>query len=202
MILIRSKEQYQNCSCQQEPRDKAFTIDRLANLANAKTTLLDSSSDFVGNSAGVGSDKIAGANGASNVTSFGQVTAVISGGSETRVSTRSDRGEGNKFALLGSDFERPLSVDSLNTSERNLNASQQVVQQNTLVSDFHAGSPEQEVAAEPQPAGQDHTLNQSIGSEFDNAERERQQQNSAKDNGQVFAEAGSKSHIDMTLGGK
>lgn len=58
MILIRSKEQYQNCSCQQEPKDEAFTVERLSNLAGTQSGLLEPSSDFVGDSSGVGSNEI------------------------------------------------------------------------------------------------------------------------------------------------
>lgn len=202
MILIRSKEQYQNCSCQQQPKDEAFTVERLSNLAGAETTLLESSSEFVGNSAGVGSDEIARANSARNITRLGQVASIISGSSEAGMSTGRNRGEGNISALLGIDFERPLSIDSLNVAQRNLNAVQQVVQHNAAISDFNTGSPQQQVAAKPQPAGQDGAFQQTIGSEFDEAERERQQQNRAKAEGQIFAEAGSKSHTAMTLGGK
>lgn len=202
MILIRSKEQYQNCSCQQEPKDEAFTVERLSNLAGTQSGLLEPSSDFVGDSSGVGSNEITGADSASNITGFGKVASIVSGGSEAGVATGSNRGEGNVYALLGSNFERPLGVDSLNISERNFDAVKQVVQHNTAVSDFHVGAPEQEIAAVPQPGGHHHTLQQTTGSKFDNAERERQQQNRTEADGQIFAEAGSKSHTAMTLGGK
>lgn len=202
MILIRSKEQYQNCSCQQEPKDEAFTVERLSNLASSQSASLKSSSDFVGDSSGVGSNEITGPDSTSDVSGFGQVASVIPGGSEAGVSSGSNRGERNVFSLLGSNFERPLGVDSLNVSERNLDSVQQVIQDNTLVGDFHAGSPKQEKAAVPQPASQDSTFQQSTDSKLDNAERQRQQQNRSEANGQIRAEAGSKSHTAMTLGGK
>lgn len=202
MILIRSKEQYQNCSCQQEPKDEAFSVERLSNLAAAEAALLKPSSDFVGNSAGIGSDKITGSNGAGDVTGFGKVASIISGGSESGVAARSNRGEGNESSLLGSDFQSPLSVDPLDASKRNLNSSEQIVENHRLISDFHTRTPEQQEAAEPKPTSQDGTFQQARSAELDNAKSERQQQDSAKDNAQVSAEAGSKSHIAMTLGGK
>ena len=202
MILIRSKEQYQNCSCQQEPKDEAFTVERLSNLTGTESSLLEPSSDFVGDSSGVGSNEITGADSTSNISGFGKVASFVSGGSEAGVATGSNRGEGNVPALLGGNFERPLGVDSLNISERNFDSVKQVIQHNTVVSDFHVGSPEQEIAAVPQPGSHQRTLQQTTGSEFDQAQRERQQQNRAKADGQIFAEAGSKSHTAMTLGGK
>lgn len=202
MILIRSKEQYQNCSCQQEPKDEAFTVERLSNLAGTQSTLLESSSDFVSDSAGVRSNEIAGADSASNITGFGQVASIIPGGSEAGVPTGSNRREGNVSSLLGNDFERPLGVDSLNVSERNLDAVQQVIEHDTSVGDFHVGSPEQEITAVPKPASQDRTFKQTTGSKLNDAERQRQQQNRTEADGQIFAEARSKSHTAMTLGGK
>lgn len=202
MILIRSKEQYQNCSCQQEPKDEAFTVERLSNLAGPQSGLLKPSSDFVGASSGVGSNEITGADSASNITGFGKVASIVSGGSEAGVATGSNRGEGNEPALIGSNFERPLGVDSLNISERNFDAVKHVVQHNTAVSDFHVGAPEQEIAAVPQPGGHRRTFQQTTVSKLDNAERERQQQNRTETDGQIFSEAGPKSHTAMTLGGK
>lgn len=202
MILIRSKEQYQNCSCQQEPKDEAFSVERLSNLAAAESALLKPSSDFVGNSAGIGSDKITGSNGAGDVASFGQVASIISGGSESGVAARRNSGEGNESSLLSSDFQSPLSVDSLDAAKRNLNSSEQIVENHSLIRDFHTRTPEQQETAEPKPASQDGTFQQARSAELDNAKSERQQQDSAKDNAQVSAEAGSKSHIAMTLGGK
>lgn len=202
MILIRSKEQYQNCSCQQEPKDEAFTVERLSNLAGTQSGLLEPSSDFVGDSPRVRSNEITGADRPSNITGFGKVASIVSGGSEAGVATRSNRGEGNESALLGSNFERPLGVDSLNISKRNLDAVKQVVQHNTAVSDFHVGAPEQKIAAVPQPGSHHRTLQQTTGSKFDNAEREREQQNRTEADGQIFSEAGPKSHTAMTLGGK
>lgn len=202
MILIRSKEQYKDCSCQQEPKDEAFSVERLANLAAGESSLLKPSSDFVGNSAGIGSDKITGSNGAGDVAGFGQVASIISGSSESSVAARGNRGEGNESSLLGSDFQSPLSVDSLDAAKRNLDSSEQIVKNHSLISDFHTRTPEQQEAAEPKPASQDGTFQQARSAELDKAESERQQQDSAKNNAQVSTEAGSKSHIAMTLGGK
>lgn len=202
MILIRSKEQYQNCSCQQEPKDQAFTVERLSNLTGTQARSLEPSPDFVGDSSGVGSNEITWADSASNITGFGKVASFVSGSSEAGVASGSNRGEGNESSLLGGNFERPLGVDSLNISERYFDSVEQVIQHNTAVSDFHVGSPEQENAAVPQPGSHHRTFEQTTGSKFDNAERERQQQNCAEADGQILAEAGSKSHTAMTLGGK
>lgn len=201
MILIRSKDEYQNCSCQQEPKDEAFTVERLSNLAGLKTSLLEPSSDLVSRGAGVGSDEVTGTDSASDVASFGKVATVIPGGSEAGVSAGSDGGERNKPSLLGRDLQSPLRVDSLNIAKRNLDSSDHIVKHNAVISDLNTGSPEQEVAAEPQPSGQAGAFNQASKFKFNKAQGQSQKQNNAKQDGQVFAETGSKFHVNKTLGG-
>lgn len=202
MILIRSKEQYQNCSCQQQPQDQAFTVERLADLAADQVFALKPSSDFVGHSARVGSDEVAGSHSPSNVAGFGQVTAIIPSSGETGVPSGGDSREGDKASLLGSDFERPFGVDSLNVPKRDLDAPEQVIQNDAPVSDLDAGSPEQEKTAKPEPHRQQRTLEQTNHTELQAAEQQSQQQGRTKTNGQILTETGSKSHTAMTLRGK
>ncbi len=202
MILIRSKEQYQNCSCQQQPKDEAFTVERLSNLASFQTGSLEPSSNLVGSSAGIGSNQITRTNGTSDVTGFRKEAAIISSGSEAGVTSGSHGRKGDKLSLLGGDFQGPLSVNSLDVSKRDFDSKKDVVEDNTSFSDFNTWSPQQKVATQPQPTGQDSAFGQAAHSELDEAEGKGQQQNRTEDDGQIFAKAGSKSHTAKTLGGK
>lgn len=202
MILIRSKEKYKDCSCQQQPKDEAFTIQRLSDLSSDEIRLLEPATDFVGSSSGLRSDQITRPDSSSNVTGFGQVVSVITGSGESGVSARSDSGERNISPLLGGDFQSPLGVDPLNVAQRDFNPVNQVVQNHTGFGDNHTGSPKQQETAVPKPEGNQQTFEGFSNSEFETTQDDGQRQNSAEGDGQVLAEAGLKFHTTMTLGGK
>lgn len=201
MILIRSKEQYQNCNCENKPQDQAFSVERLANLANGQVSDLKPSSDFVGSGARVGSDKITGPDGTGNVTGFRQEAAVIAGGRESGVPSGSNGGERDKLSLLSRDLQGPLGINALNVSEGNLDSMQHVVENDSRFTHDDTGSPKQKVATEPKPAGNQSALQQTRATKLDRAQGESEQQNSTKNYGQVLAEAGLKFHTTKTLGG-
>lgn len=201
MILIRSKEQYQNCNCENKPQDQAFSVERLANLANGQVSDLKPSSDFVGSGARVGSDKITGPDGTGNVTGFRQEATVIAGGRESGMSAGSHGGERNKLSLLSRDLQGPLGINALNVSEGNLDSMQHVVENDSRFTHDDTGSPKQKVATEPKPAGNQSALQQTRATKLDRAQGESEQQNSTKSYGQVLAEAGLKFHTTKTLGG-
>ena len=201
MILIRSKEQYQNCNCENKPQYQAFSVERLANLANGQVSDLKPSSDFVGSGARVGSDKITGPDGTGNVTGFRQEATVIAGGRESGMSAGSHGGERNKLSLLSRDLQGPLGINALNVSEGNLDSMQHVVENDSRFTHDDTGSPKQKVATEPKPAGNQSALQQTRATKLDRAQGESEQQNSTKSYGQVLAEAGLKFHTTKTLGG-
>ncbi|CAB4539931.1 unannotated protein [freshwater metagenome] len=202
MILIRSKEQYKDCSCQQKPQDEAFTVQRFSDLSSDQLGLFESSSNFVSSSAGIGSNQIPGSNSSSNVTGFGQIASVITGSGESGMSARSDSGERNVSSLLSGDFQSPLGVDALNVAQRDFNPVNQIVQNYTGFSDNHTGSPKQQETAVPKPEGNQQTFEGFSNSEFETTQDDGQRQNSAEGDGQVLAEAGLKFHTTKTLGGK
>jgi hypothetical protein len=202
MILIRSKEQYKDCSCQQKPQDEAFTIQRLSDLSSDQLGLLESSSNFVSSSAGIGSNQIPGSNSSSNVTGFGQIASVITGSGESGMSARSDSGERNVSSLLSGNFQSPLGVNALNVAQRDFDTVNQVIQNHTGLGDNNAGSPKQQETTEPKPERNQRTLDRSGNAIFESAQDKRQRQNSAEGDGQVLAEAGLKFHTTKTLGGK
>lgn len=202
MILIRSKEQYQNCNCESNPQDQAFSVERLTNLAGGQVSDLKPSSDFVGSGARVGSDKITGPDSTGNVTGFRQEATVIAGGGESGVPSGSNGRERDKLSLLSRDFQGPLGVNALNVSEGNLDSVQHIVQDDSRFTHNDTGSPKQKVATEPKPAGNQSALQQTQAAKLDPTQRESEQQNSTKSDGQVFAEAGLKFHTTKTLGGK
>lgn len=202
MILIRSKEQYKDCSCQQKPKDEAFTVQRFSDLSSDQLGLFESSSNFVSSSAGIGSNQIPGSNSSSNVTGFGQVASVITGSGESGMSARSDSGERNVSSLLSGDFQSPLGVNALNVAQRDLDTVNQVIQNHTGLGDNNAGSPQQQETTEPKPERNQRTLDRSGNAIFESAQDKRQRQNSAEGDGQVLAEAGLKFHTTKTLGGK
>lgn len=201
MILIRSKEQYRNCSCQQEPKDIAFSVERLSDLSGNEATLLESSPDFVGNRSGVRGDQIAGTNGAGDIAGLREVTSVIARGSESGVSAWGNSGERDEASLRGSDLQSPLGVDSLNISKRDFDSSQDVVHDNAARGDFNRWEPQQQVAGVEQPSRNKAAFEQSATSVLNPAHDQSESQDGTKDDGEIFSEARAVFHTTMTLGG-
>lgn len=201
MILIRSKEQYRNCSCQQEPKDNAFSVERLSDLSGNQAPLLESSSDFVGNRSGVRGDQIAGPNGASDIAGFREVTSVIARGSEGGVSPGGNSRERDESSLRGSNLQSPFGVDSLNVSKRDVDSAQDVVHDNAARGDFNRRAPQQQKAGIEQPSRNKAAFEQSTTSEFHPAHDQSESQDGTKDNGEIFSEARAVFHTTKTLRG-
>ncbi|MFM2023178.1 MAG: hypothetical protein RIR89_570 [Actinomycetota bacterium] len=201
MILIRSKEQYRNCSCQQEPKDNAFSIERLSDLSGNQVAVLESSSNLVGNRSGVRGNQIAGTNGAGDVAGFGEVTSVIARGSESRVSSWSNSGERDEAPFRGSDLQSPFGIDSLNISKRDFDSTQDVVHDNAVRGDFNRWAPQQQVAGVEQPSRDKTAFEQSATSVLNPAHDQSESQDGTKDNGEIFSEARAVFHTTKTLRG-
>lgn len=202
MIVIRSKPEYENCSCQSAKEDQAFSIQRLLNLTGGETANLQSPAQLESNRTGVTADQVAGPDTASDVAGFGQVLPILPSGSGRGMTAGSDRGEGDKASFRSNNFERPLSVDSLNVSQRNSDLPDQIVENEFSLSDFNAWSPEQEITEIPNPAGRNQSNHQLGWASTLNADTQRDQQDNAEGDAKVFSESGLKLHMDMTLGGK
>ena len=201
MILIRSKPEYENCNCQSTKDDKAFSVNRLLDLAAGESANRQSSSELKGNGTRIGVDEVTGSDCASDVAGFGQVLPVLPSRGNGGVSTRSNGGEGNESSLGGDDLERPLSVYPLNVSQRNEDSENQIVQNQIAFGDFDAGSPKQQVGKVPNPSGSNNADKQTteVTSKVDS---NGEYQHHTEHYGEVFAESGSKFHSVKTLGGK
>ena len=202
MIVIRSKPEYENCSCQNTKDKQAFSIQRLRNLTSDQTANLQSSAQLESNRTGVAADQVAGSDAASDVAGLGKVLPILSSGGGRGMTSGSDRGEGHKAPFGRDDLESPFSVDALNVSQRNHDFPDQIVENELSLSDFNAWSPEQEIAEIPNPAGRNQTNNHGGRASALNTDTQRDQQDNAEGHAKVFSESGLKLHLDTTLGGK
>ena len=201
MILIRSKPEYENCNCQSAKDDKAFSVNRLLDLAAGEIANRQSSSELEGNGTRIGVDEVTGSDSASDVTGFGQVLSVLTSRGSSGVSTRSNGREGNKSSLRSDDLERPFGVDALDVSKRNDDSENQIVQNQIAFGDFDAGSPQQQVGQVPNPSGRNNADKQTA-EVASKADSNGQRQHNTEHYGEVFAKSGSKLHSVKTLGGK
>ena len=202
MIVIRSKPEYENCSCQNTKDKQALSIQRLLNLTGDEAANLQSSAQLESNRTGVAADQVAGSDAASDVAGLGKVLPILSSGGGRGMTSGSDRGEGHKAPFGRDDLESPFSVDALNVSQRNNDFPDQIVENELSLSDFNAWSPEQEVAEIPNPAGRNQSNHQLGRASALNADTQRDQQDNAEGDAKVFSESGLKLHLDTTLGGK
>lgn len=202
MIVIRSKPQYENCSCQSAKDDKAFSVDRLSDLTAGEATSLNSSAQLKSNRTGVATDQVPGSDATSDVAGFGKVLPVLSSGSSGRMATWSYSGERDESSLGRNDFQSPLGVDSLNDPQRDFDPHNQIIENQLSIGDLDARSPKQEVGQVPNPARHHEGPAQIEWASALNAHTQSEQKDSSKHDAKVFSESGLILHIDKTLGGK
>lgn len=147
MLVIRLKEAYKNCACENGQKDKAFSVERLSDLAldtNVPNNLQLSSNDR-SDSARVTGDQIARSDSSSDVTGIRKVTSVGSGGIQNGMASRGWGSEGDNFPLRSKEGEGPLGVNSLDRFVGDIEAENYILNDNTLVTNLNPGNPENKV---------------------------------------------------------
>ena len=205
MLLIRTKDAYKNCACENKQKDQAFSMERLSDLGGARessiSTSLPVSSDGRSSGTGVAGDQISRSKGSSDVATLGQMTSILPGSSESGVPARSGSAEGADFASLGEQSERPLGVDSLNRSVGHGVASENISNQHSVLGDLNSGNPKQKVnqVANQSCCGQGASCCQERN--LDAGEQHSPEQYQMCDAGEPLAETRSENHVLSTLGG-
>lgn len=205
MLLIRTKEAYKNCACENKQKDQAFSMERLSDLSGSRratvSVSLPVSSDGGSSSTGVAGHQVSGPKSSSDVATLGQMTSVVPGSSESGVSSRSGSAEGADFASLGEQGERPLGVDPLNSSVGHGVASENISNQNSVLGNFNPGNPEEQVnqVANQGCCGQGSNCCQERI--LETSEQHRPEQNNDADAREPLAEIRSENHVLSTLGG-
>ncbi len=203
MILIRSKEAYKDCACEQKQKDEAFGVQRLSDLSEANlTVLLPESSNGASSSTGVTGHQIPRPESSRHVGSLGQVTPVLPYSSEAGMPTGSRSTESTELSSLGEKRERPLGVNALNLAEGNLDSSQDIVNQDALVKNFNPWNPEQQVNAVANQCCGGNRGNCCGEAQLEIGQNQREAQNRDGENRNQFSEARSKDHGLSTIGGK
>lgn len=205
MLLIRTKDAYKDCACENKQKDQAFSMERLSDLGGARETSISTSlpvsSDGRSSGTGVAGDQISRSESSSDVATLGKVTSVLPGSSESGVPAWGGSAEGADFASLGEQSERPLGIDSLNGSVGHGVASENISNKHSVLCDLNSGNPKQKVNQVANQSCCGEGANCCLPGDLEAGEQKSPEQYQMGSAGEPLAETRSENHVLSTLGG-